>query len=207
MTRVFGPIGSLLLSLLVPVLAIPTVTPAPAVAPPLVGWVAAVAVPAAGLGGRSPLAEPGYRAPLAGQLHVLQPFQPPPEPYQAGHLGVDLAARRGTSVLAAASGTVRFAGSVAGRGVLVITHPDGISTEYEPVTALVRKGVAVRAGQVIGRLAGNHRSCQPASCLHWGARRGPQYLDPLSLLGRPVPLGVLRLVPWDFDLEAAQARG
>ena len=49
---------------------------------------------------------------------------------------------------------MRFAGSVAGRGVVVIAHPDGISTEYEPVRASVRAGAAVRGGQPVGVVAG-----------------------------------------------------
>jgi murein DD-endopeptidase MepM/ murein hydrolase activator NlpD len=136
-----------------------------------------------------------YRAPVRGALRVLRGFTPPPEKYQAGHLGVDLADAGGSLVLAAGSGVVRFAGPVAGRGVVVISHPDGISTEYEPVTATVTVGEQVRQGQPIGRLAGGHRGCPAVGCLHWGARRGPDYLDPLSLLR---PLGPVRLLPWDY---------
>jgi murein DD-endopeptidase MepM/ murein hydrolase activator NlpD len=136
-----------------------------------------------------------YRAPLAGQLRVVRSFQPPPEKYQAGHLGVDLASPLGSSVLAAGSGVVRFAGQVAGRGVLVIAHPDGMSTEYEPITAAVAAGDQVRAGQAIGLIAGLHRGCLPTGCLHWGARRGSDYLDPLQLLQ---PAGVVRLLPWNY---------
>ncbi|CAN5542937.1 hypothetical protein BH10ACT8_BH10ACT8_31670 [soil metagenome] len=134
-----------------------------------------------------------YRAPVAGRLTVLVPFTAPASTYGPGHRGVDLAAGPGTSVLAAGPGIVRFAGSVAGRGVVVIAHRDGISTEYEPVTPRVREGQLVSLGQGIGTLAGAHRRCSPARCLHWGARRGRAYLDPLTLLQ---PLGVVRLLPW-----------
>jgi murein DD-endopeptidase MepM/ murein hydrolase activator NlpD len=124
---------------------------------------------------------------------VLTPFTPPVEKYGPGHLGVDLAAAAGVSVQAAGAGVVRFAGPVAGHGVVVLVHPDGISTEYEPVAAVVVAGQRVAAGQRIGTVRGAHRSCIPASCLHWGARRGSAYLDPMSLLR---PLGVVRLLPW-----------
>lgn len=137
--------------------------------------------------------DPLYQAPLAGGLRVLTPFNPPAERYGRGHLGVDLAASARAAVLAARAGTVRFAGPVAGRGVVVLVHPDGVSTEYEPVAAVVAPGQRVRAGQRIGVLRGAHRSCAPATCLHWGARRGNAYLDPMSLLR---PLGVVRLLPW-----------
>jgi murein DD-endopeptidase MepM/ murein hydrolase activator NlpD len=131
-----------------------------------------------------------YRAPVPGA--VVRPFVPPPTPYAAGHRGVDLAAGPGAPVGAAAAGTVRFAGSVARRGVVVLAHPDGITTEYEPVRPLVAAGQAVGAGQVVGRIAGRHAGC-PGSCLHWGARRGTTYLDPLALLRR---LGPVVLLPW-----------
>jgi murein DD-endopeptidase MepM/ murein hydrolase activator NlpD len=134
-----------------------------------------------------------YRAPLAGEPRVLTPFNPPAERYGRGHLGVDLAASAGAPVLAAGAGTVRFAGPVAGRGVVVLVHPDGVSTEYEPLAVAVRAGQRVLAGQRLGVLRGVHRSCAPAPCLHWGARRGAAYLDPMSLLE---PLGVVRLLPW-----------
>ncbi len=134
----------------------------------------------------------GYRAPLPGPLRVLRGFDPPVTPYGPGHLGADLAAAPGARVLAAGPGVVRFAGPVAGRGVVVVAHRDGISTEYEPVRPLVGAGVAVAGGQVVGTLAGRHRGCT-SSCLHWGARRGDRYLDPLGLLR---PLGPVRLLPW-----------
>jgi murein DD-endopeptidase MepM/ murein hydrolase activator NlpD len=167
----------------------------------LVGGSAAADTPARPGAGRAAMAAPAavarsvivtYRAPLAGQLLVLRRFDPPSTPYGPGHLGVDLALGAGGLVLAAGAGTVRFAGPVAGRGVVVIAHPDGISTECEPVRPLVRAGVAVPAGQPIGRLTGAHRGCT-GSCLHWGARRGGNYIDPLSLLR---PLGPVRLLPW-----------
>lgn len=150
--------------------------------------------------GRTLLASSGgsvarlYRSPLPGGLRVLTPFDPPSDRYGAGHLGVDLAAVPSASVVAAAAGVVRFAGSVAGRGVVVLQHPDGLSTEYEPVSSAVRAGQQVVRGALIGHVLGSHRACVPRRCLHWGARRGVDYLDPLSLLR---PLGPVRLLPWD----------
>lgn len=119
---------------------------------------------------------------------VVRPFDPPPQPWLAGHRGVDLAARPGTPVLAAGAGTVVFAGTVAGRGVVSVDHAGGLRTTYEPVTASVRAGAAVSAGQQLGVVTGAGHGC---ACLHWGLRRGPVYLDPLTLLGR----GRVRLLP------------
>jgi len=138
----------------------------------------------------APAAAVAYRPPVPGA--VVRPFVPPPTPYAAGHRGVDLAAAAGTPVGAAGNAVVRFAGPVAGRGVVVLAHADGITTEYEPVRPLVHAGQAVRAGEPVGRIAGRHAGC-PASCLHWGARRGSAYLDPLTLLR---PLGPVVLLPW-----------
>lgn len=144
--------------------------------------------------GRPPVTRrAGYALPLFGPMRVLRRFEPPPTPYSAGHRGVDLEARAGPIVLAAGAGVVTFAGRVAGRGVVVIAHPDGIRTEYEPVAALVVAGQAVARGRPIGRLVGRHDRWPPGRCLHWGARRGDTYLDPLLLLRA---LGPVRLLPW-----------
>jgi murein DD-endopeptidase MepM/ murein hydrolase activator NlpD len=132
-----------------------------------------------------------YSAPLGGALSVLRPFAPPTTPYGPGHLGVDLAAPPDAGVRAAGPGTVRFAGQVAGRGVVVIVHPDGVTTEYEPVRPSVRAGSPVARGGRIGVVSGRHLGCA-RSCLHWGARSGGAYLDPFSLLR---PLGAVVLLP------------
>ena len=133
-----------------------------------------------------------YLAPLPGRLTVVRAFDPPSTPYGPGHRGVDLRAAPGTIVRAAGVGIVIFAGPVADRGVVVVAHPDGIRTEYEPVLPSVQVGVHVQAGAPIGLVRGRHRGC-PRGCLHWGARRGARYLDPLQLL---TPLGPVVLLPW-----------
>jgi len=133
----------------------------------------------------------GYRWPLAGAPAVTRPFQPPPRPWLPGHRGVDLAGSPGLLVLAAGTGVVAFAGSVAGVGVVSIDHPGGLRTTYEPVTPLVAAGAPVVAGQPIGVLLPGHEGCPVAACLHWGLRRGGDYLDPLTLLG----LARVRLYP------------
>ncbi|MFI9027217.1 peptidoglycan DD-metalloendopeptidase family protein [Streptomyces sp. NPDC053560] len=110
---------------------------------------------------------------------------PPSTPWAAGHRGVDLAARAGATVRAAAPGRVAFAGKVAGRGVLTIalsgTGRPPLRTTYEPVRPTVGKGAQVRAGQPVAVLQSGPYHCDTA-CLHWGLRRGRAYLDPLSLL-------------------------
>lgn len=151
-------------------------------------WLPAAAAPAAAPAGM-------YRSPIE-PLRVVRAFQPPPTPYAAGHRGVDLATTTGTPVLAAGAGVVRFAGSVAGRGVVVVAHPDGITTEYEPVQAQVHPGQIVTLGMVIATVRGRHGVFAAGACLHWGARRDGRYFDPLTLLRR---LGPVRLLPWTGD--------
>jgi murein DD-endopeptidase MepM/ murein hydrolase activator NlpD len=132
-----------------------------------------------------------FRWPLDGVPHVVRPFVPPPKPWLPGHRGVDLAAPPGATVRAAGAGWVRFAGLLAGRGVISIEHAGGLRTTYEPVTVTVRVGDRVAAGEPIGRLVAGHPGCPVVACLHWGLRRGDAYLDPLTLLG----LGQVRLLP------------
>jgi murein DD-endopeptidase MepM/ murein hydrolase activator NlpD len=119
---------------------------------------------------------------------VLARFRPPPQRWAAGHRGVDLAAAPGDTVLAAGAGVVTFAGPLAGRGVVTVRH-GSLRTTYEPVTATVAVGDQVRAGAPIGTLAAGVSHCGGVpSCLHWGLRRGADYLDPLVLIGLARPI-------------------
>jgi murein DD-endopeptidase MepM/ murein hydrolase activator NlpD len=86
---------------------------------------------------------------------------------------------------------VSWAAPIAGRGVVVVLHPDGRRTTYEPVDASVEVGEDVEPGEELGRLGAGSGHCGGVpSCLHWGLRRDDSYLDPLLLLrhGRPVLL-------------------
>lgn len=130
--------------------------------------------------------------PLRPEPTVVTRFDPPTNPYGAGHRGVDLLGRAGQEVHAALPGTVTFAGRIAGRGVVVVGH-GATRTTYEPVAAAVAVGDAVAGGAPLGTLesAGSH--CAPRACLHWGWLEGEDYLDPLRLVGD----GPVRLVPLD----------
>ncbi len=138
--------------------------------------------------------------PLRPEPEVVEGFDPPDDPWGAGHRGVDLLGSPGQQVHAALPGRVSFAGMLAGRGVVVVDHGD-TRTTYEPVTAGVQVGDGVAAGVPIGRLevAGSH--CFPRACLHWGWLRGETYLDPLDLVGG----GPVRLLPLWRDEPVARA--
>lgn len=131
-------------------------------------------------------AAPGgpYRPPVAG-TRVVEPFAPPAERWLTGHRGVDLVAPAGTAVLAAGAGVVVFAGRLADRGVVSVDHGP-LRTTYEPVDAVVQSGDRVAVGDVLGTV-GEGAHCSQR-CLHWGARIGEEYIDPLALLSdyRPV---------------------
>ncbi|MFS8477592.1 MAG: M23 family metallopeptidase [Micromonosporaceae bacterium] len=171
---------------------------APPIGPPS-GAVAAVRLAPQ----RAPEPALRFRWPLDGQPSVVRPFDPPPRPWLAGHRGVDLAAEPGSPVRAAGGGVVRFAGPVAGRGVVSVDHPGGLRTTYEPVTPTVRAGDRVVAGDLLGSLVAGHPGCAVAACLHWGLRRGTEYLDPLALLGR----APVRLLPLDAPARPARHGG
>ena len=107
---------------------------------------------------------------------VLRGFDPPAQDWLPGHRGVDLAAPVGSGVRAAASGRVSVAQVIAGRGVVTIVHGE-LRTTYEPVRASVRVGQRVDAGDLIGTVQSGHCA---AGCLHFGLKRGDEYLDPLG---------------------------
>jgi murein DD-endopeptidase MepM/ murein hydrolase activator NlpD len=140
----------------------------------------------------APSGSPGADAvhlPVDGE--VVRTFSPPATPYGPGHRGVDLTAGPGEEVRAALAGAVAFAGPVAGVGWVTIDHGGGLHTTYGPLDPrTVGTGERVRAGQVVGMLAGD------ATHLDWGARLDGEYVDPLGLLGRweahLVPVGVAR---------------
>ncbi|MER7589313.1 M23 family metallopeptidase [Micromonospora sp. NPDC127501] len=148
--------------------------------------VAAVAEPVA-----APAPAGRFRWPVDGPPRPVRRFDPPPRQWLPGHRGVDLAASAGAVVRSAGPGTVLFAGLVAGRPVVTVGHADGLRTTHEPVRPAVRPGQPVTAGAPLGELLPGHPGCPTEACLHWGLRRGEEYLDPLALLG----LGPVRLLP------------
>ncbi|MCF4122909.1 M23 family metallopeptidase [Antribacter sp. KLBMP9083] len=156
------------------------------------------AAPALGAGGQPSVAgqATGYVPPVPGvdpPHGVVRHFDPPEEDRGPGHRGVDLASAPGQAVVSPGPGVVTFAGQVAGRGVVVLTHPDGLRSSLEPVVASVPVGTAVAAGGPVASVEGagfvggaGASHCAPDTCVHWGVRRGERYLDPLTLLDRPV---------------------
>lgn len=98
--------------------------------------------------------------------------------------GINIAAPRGAPVKAADGGVVAYVGNeLRGYGNLVlIKHPQGWITAYAHLgSVLVRRGEAVRRGQVIARVGASGDVRKPQ--LHFELRRGKKAVDPRPLLG------------------------
>ncbi len=102
------------------------------------------------------------------------------------HEGIDIGAKEGTPVLAAAAGVVIYSGSgIKGYGNLVIVrHPNGLVTVYaHNKRNLARDGQKVRAGESIAEVGSSGRSTGPH--LHFEVRIGDKPVDPLEHVELP----------------------
>lgn len=99
------------------------------------------------------------------------------------HEGIDIAAPKGTGVLAALSGKVAYTGNSSAKGnYIIIDHGTGLQTEYAHLNSIdVRGGQNVAAGQQIGTVgstgisSGNH--------LDFRMKENGTYIDPLKFSG------------------------
>jgi LysM repeat protein len=99
------------------------------------------------------------------------------------HEGIDLAAPKGTPVLASASGRVAYSGNgMSGYGkVVVIKHTNDLSTVYAHNSSLlVRMGDRVGQGQTIAKVGATGRATGPH--LHFEIRRRGVPEDPRHFL-------------------------
>lgn len=132
--------------------------------------------------------------PLTPPWRIERPYVAPPTPYGVGHRGIDMAAALDTAVLAPAPGVVLFAGTVVDRGVISIDHGNGVTSSYEPVTAIVTIGQRLRAGETIGHVSGLHLAPSGSCpCLHMGTRINGEYISPLAFLSA---IDRAVLLPW-----------
>jgi len=100
------------------------------------------------------------------------------------HLGIDYAARRGTPIVAAGSGTVIYAAPLGSYGNLVkIRHADGYETRYAHMKSFrrgIHRGKRVKKGQTIGYVGSTGRSTGPH--LHFELRKNGQAINPLRVV-------------------------
>jgi len=138
----------------------------------------------------------GYRTHPVTGLHLF-------------HTGVDLAARTGTPVVAAAAGTVQFIGvDSSGYGKhVVVRHARGYTSYYAHLSGFasgLRVGAQVSAGQQLGAVGQTGVATGPH--LHFEVRLNNQPTDPLKLTSR---FGAAPLAGRDrlaFDHVASTAR-
>jgi len=98
------------------------------------------------------------------------------------HEGVDFAAGYGSSVVAAAGGTVNFVGWRGGYGKIVeIRHQGGLVTRYAHLSSInVHSGQQVKRGQLIGRVGATGYTTGPH--LHFEVRIDGRPLNPVNYL-------------------------
>ena len=103
------------------------------------------------------------------------------------HLGIDIAAPKGTPVVAAASGRVTLAEPdlYFTGGTVVLEHGHGVSSVYSHLSRIdVRVGQAVAQGRRIGAVGSTGRSTGPH--LDWRINWYQERIDPMLLVG-PMP--------------------
>ena len=97
----------------------------------------------------------------------------------APHGGVDIAADKGTAVVAFAGGVVESVGEDSDYGkYLYLTHPNGVTTFYAHCSKLcVKQGEQVQPGQTVAQVGSTGKST--GSHLHFEVRLDGVRLDPL----------------------------
>jgi murein DD-endopeptidase MepM/ murein hydrolase activator NlpD len=130
-------------------------------------------------------AAPCWRPPVAGV--VTDPFRAPACTWCAGNRGIEYRVEPNDAVSAAATGTVAFAGEVAGIRYVVVELPGGWRHTYGRLA-----GADVEAGDVV--VAGTEIARTTTEFL-FGLRIGDDYVDPAPYIGRAV--GRARLIPTD----------
>jgi len=100
------------------------------------------------------------------------------------HLGVDYAARRGTPVHAAGSGTIIWCARMGSYGNLIkIRHADGYETRYAHLKSFrkgIYRGKHVKKGQIIAYVGTTGRSTGPH--LHFELRKHGRAINPLHVV-------------------------
>lgn len=93
--------------------------------------------------------------------------------------GVNIAAAKGTPVVAADNGVVAYVGNELRSygNLLLVRHANGLVTAYAHLdTTLVQRGAKVKRGQKIGTVGASGKVSSPQ--IHFEVRRGSQAVDP-----------------------------
>ncbi|MCR4296485.1 MAG: M23 family metallopeptidase [Elusimicrobia bacterium] len=119
---------------------------------------------------------PGARTARFGERRVFN-GQP-----RAPHSGMDLRAKKGVPVRAAAAGRVLLADPLFYAGnTVILDHGLGLTSQYAHLSVIeVKPGDMVRKGQVIGKVGATGRVTGPH--LHWALKFKGTRIDPFSLV-------------------------
>jgi len=103
---------------------------------------------------------------------------------KTAHTGLDIQAREGTPVRAAADGEVLFTGWLNGYGqIIVLDHGSDLTTVYAHLSRVsVTEGSKVKAGQEIGNVG--KTGLVTGAHLHFEVRVNGKAVDPMKYLGR-----------------------
>jgi murein DD-endopeptidase MepM/ murein hydrolase activator NlpD len=139
--------------------------------------------------GASSLAQSGIIMPVSGT--VVAKFGPQGAEGDDGekmNFGVDIAAAKGTPVVAAAAGTVTSAGNEPGLGNVVrMSHDDGSETAYaylQKFATGITQGSKLNAGDTLGYVGTPPSSREPR--LHFELRRNGEPVDPVGEIQQSV---------------------
>ena len=128
---------------------------------------------------------------------VLDPFRLPNGPYGAGNRGIEYDTDDGAPIVAAAAGTVAFAGPVAGNLFVSVDHPGGLRSTYGFVGHIVvDEGEPIERGGLVAIADGP---------FHFTARLDGNYIDPAPLFGRRRVSA--RLVPHHSSIDPVAGFG
>lgn len=121
--------------------------------------------------------------PVAGPYRVSSTFgvrKHPIKRKRSFHYGVDIAAPRGTPIVAVAVGRVVFAGWRSGYGrVVEIEHGQGWVSRYAHARSIsVKKGQLVLAGQMVAKVGSSGRAT--GAHLHLELERAGKRIDPMA---------------------------
>ncbi|PWC82010.1 gamma-D-glutamyl-meso-diaminopimelate peptidase [Azospirillum sp. TSH100] len=167
--------------------------PAPQAAPPQQEVAAAAPPPKpepkADVGAPPPRGGARFLWPVKGKL--ISGYGPKPDGLHND--GLNIAAPKGTAVVAADNGVVAYAGNeLRGFGnLLLLKHSDGWITAYAHLDKIeVERGASVKRGQVIARVGQTGGVSSPQ--LHFELRKGSQAVDPSDQMDRKVSEGASR---------------
>ena len=126
---------------------------------------------------------PQFTWPCPSSHNVTSPFgdrNSPTAGASSNHKGIDIGAGSGSSIVAAASGTVTVSTYSASAGNYVtIDHGNGFHTVYMHASALyVKAGQKVSAGQQIAAVGSTGYSTGPH--LHFGIMKNGVYVNPMN---------------------------